>query len=127
MNKNSIKLMIMLHMLMIVYSLNGILTKHAAGACFLSLKFILCYGGVVLILGVYAIIWQQIIKYIPLTTAYANKAVTVIWGIVWGILLFKERLNLGKIIGAAIVFAGVVLFGFADNENLTNAEEKKNE
>ena len=37
-----------------------------------------------LALVTYAAGWQQVIKHLPLTTAYANKAVTVVWGILAG-------------------------------------------
>lgn len=73
-------------------------------------------GGVFLILAVYAIGWQQIIKRLPLTTAFANKAVTVVWGIVWGALFFDEAISLGKLLGAALIIGGVVLFVKADEE-----------
>ena len=59
---------------------------------------------------VYAIGWQQVIKRLPLTMAYANRAVTIVWGIIWGLLFFNEKLNVGKIIGAVIVIAGVLLY-----------------
>lgn len=67
-----------------------------------------------MLLGVYAIGWQQIIKRMPLTAAYANKAVTTVWGLVWGVLFFKERVTFGKIIGVILVVAGVALFGIAE-------------
>src|SRR5574344_2877950 len=76
----------------------------------LSLKFILCYGSLLFIMFVYAIGWQQIIKRLPLTMAYANRAVTIVWGIIWGLLIFNEKLNVGKVIGAVIVIAGVLLY-----------------
>ena len=59
---------------------------------------------------VYAIGWQQVIKRLPLTMAYANRAITIVWGIIWGLLFFNEKLNAGKIIGAVIVIAGVLLY-----------------
>lgn len=99
-----------LHILLCVFSLSGLCSKLASGEPFLSLKFCLFYGGVILILGIYAICWQQIIKRMPLSLAYANKAVTVIWGMVWGILFFNEEIKPQKIIGAVIVIAGVVLY-----------------
>ena len=70
----------------------------------------------ILLLGVYAIAWQQIIKVLPLTTAFANKAVTVVWGLIWGMLFFGERLTAGKLIGALLVIVGVALFGMAEGE-----------
>ena len=68
------------------------------------------------LLGAYAIGWQQVIKRLPLTYAYANKAVTVLWGIVWGVLLFHERVSPLKILGALIVLSGVVLFSLAERD-----------
>lgn len=66
------------------------------------------------ILGVYAIAWQQIIKHIPLTTAFCNKAVGIVWGIMWGALIFKEAIKWNMILGAVIVIAGVIIVVTAD-------------
>lgn len=68
-----------------------------------------------LVLLVYALGWQQVIKRIPLTLAFMNKAVTIVWGILWGFLLFGEQVNVGKVVGAILVIAGVVLFAKADD------------
>lgn len=106
---NKIKIFFILHLILVMYSAGGILSKSAAGQPFLSLNFCLLYGGLIFILGVYALLWQQILKHIPLTTAYANKAVTIIWGMLWGVLFFQERISIQEIIGAAIVLAGVIL------------------
>ena len=69
-----------------------------------------------MILGIYAIGWQQIIRNTSLTSAFLNKAITVIWGIFWGVLLFNESLNAGKIIGAIFIIAGIVLFVLSDKD-----------
>ncbi len=50
----------------------------------------------------------------PLSAAYANRAVKVIWGGIWGALLFHERLTAGKIMGGLLVLCGVALYGFVD-------------
>ena len=99
----------LLHILLAVYSMSGIASKYAAWQEFMSLPFCLLYGAVVFILFFYAVFWQQIIKKLPLITAYANKAVTVVWGIVWGMLFFDEQFNWGKTIGALVVIAGVYI------------------
>ena len=114
-NKRALTLLA-LHLLLLVYSFSGCFSKTAAGQPFLSLKFILLYGGTLVILAVYALGWQQIIKRLPLTTAFANKAVTVVWGIVWGALFFGEAIPPGKLAGAALNIGGVVLFVKADGE-----------
>ena len=104
-----LKPFILLHFILFIYSFNGIFSKTAAGKPFLSFEFCLFYGLVIIGLGVYAILWQQVLKVIPLNIAYANKAVTLIWGMVWGALVFGESISVNNIIGAAIVLAGVLL------------------
>ncbi len=105
---------IILHIELLLFSLGGMCTKMAAQYKFLSLGFILFYGLVILNLGVYAIVWQQIIKKLPLNTAYSNKAVTIAWGILWGFLFFQETIKWNMILGAAIVILGVIIVVRAD-------------
>ena len=116
MDKSKLKTLVLLHGMLMIYSMSGICSKLAAGVPFLSLPFCFYYGIVILLLGFYAIGWQQVIKRLPLTAAYANKAVTVVWGLVWGLLFFKESITPGKVIGVALVVLGVVLFAGADKE-----------
>lgn len=114
---NEAKALLALHVLLAVYSLSSVCAKLASGFEFMSLGFIGCYAGMIALLGVYAVGWQQIIKRLPLTYAYANKAVTVLWGIVWGMLLFREQVSALKFLGAAVVLAGVVLFSLAEKDD----------
>ncbi len=115
--EGSTKVLVGLHALLALYSLSSICGKLAAGFDFLSLGFILCYGGMIGVLGIYAIGWQQIIKRVPLTFAYANRAVTVVWGIIWGALFFHEGISPLKLLGAAIVLAGVVLYASTEHDD----------
>lgn len=110
------KTLILLHLMLIVYSMSGIFSKLAAGQPFLSFRFCLYYGVIIALLGGYAIGWQQIIKRMPLTLAFANKAVTTVWGLVWGLLFFKESVTWGKLAGIALIVTGVVVFSTADKE-----------
>lgn len=114
--RERIKVLVLLHVMLMIYSMSGICSKKASSADFLSLEFCVFYGIIILLLGFYAIGWQKIIKKLPLTTAFANKAVTVIWGMVWGTLFFKENITIGKIIGAFLIICGVVIFAYADGK-----------
>lgn len=115
MNKKSkFKYYILLHVLFAVYSLSGVSTKLAGQHKFLSFWFIFFYGLVILNLGVYAIVWQQIIKKLPLNTAYSNKAITIVWGILWGFVFFQEQIKWNMLLGAAIVILGVIVVVRAD-------------
>lgn len=117
MKKSRIKILFILHVMLMLYSMSGIFSKMAAQEEFLSLRFCLFYGTIILLLGLYAASWQQIIKRLPLTTAFANKAVSVVWGIIWGFLFFHESITIGKVIGAFIVISGVVMYAYADEED----------
>lgn len=116
--KNKIKILICLHLILLLYSGAAICSKFASACDFFSLEFCLWYFFIILILVIYAVGWQQIIKRIPLNIAFANKAVTVVWGIFWGILLFGEYLSLGKCIGAILVIIGVVSYSFFSKDDL---------
>ena len=115
--KTSILPVILLHVLFCVYSFSTVLSKLAALEETMSIRFFVFYGGVLFLLGVYAIVWQQLIKKLPLVFAYANKAITIVWGIIWGALLFSERITSGKIIGAAVVIAGIIIFSLGEKES----------
>lgn len=115
--KTNVKSFILLHLILLLYSMGGICSKTASGKTFLSFEFCLFYGFVILNLGIYAILWQQVIKRVPLNVAYANKAVTLVWGMVWGAVIFKESISLANIIGAVIVLAGVLLMVTGGEKN----------
>jgi drug/metabolite transporter (DMT)-like permease len=100
---------ILLHIVILQSSFSGVLSKYASGYEFLSFHFLLFYGLMIVNLGVYAILWQQIIKKIPLTTAFCNKSVSIIWGMLFGAFLFQEVITWNMIVGAVIVVAGVIL------------------
>lgn len=110
MDKTKLKTLFGLHLLLMVYSMSSICSKMAAGSEFLSFRFCLFYAVIIAMLGLYAIGWQQVIKRLPLTVAFANKSVTVVWGIIWGFVFFHEKITVGKVVGALLVIAGVILY-----------------
>ncbi len=125
--KGKIKYFILLHLIILLYSLSAICSKAAGTKPFMSMEFILYYGAVIILLGIYAICWQQIIKKLPLTTAFSNKAVTVVWGILFGIIFFAEKISIGKIVGAILVIVGVVLYSLADKDDSLNSSSLDND
>ena len=105
-----------LHALLLLFSLTTVLSKLAAGEECLSPRFCLFFGGEFVLLGIYALGWQQILKRLPLTVAYTNKAVTLLWSLVFGVLLFHETVSVKQLVGCALAIAGVILFVRADGE-----------
>ena len=115
--KSKVKTLLLLHIMLMIYSMSGICSKLASGENFFSIKFCIYYGVIIFLLGFYAIGWQQIIKRLPLTTAFANKAVTIIRGIIWGAIFFSETITFGKMVGAVLVVLGVVIFAYSEKES----------
>lgn len=107
--KYSHLLMLVLHLGLMVSSLSGVFAKMAAQQELLSLPFIFYYGLDLFAMFGYAIIWQQILKRMPLTVAYANRPVSLVWGLVWGALLFQETITWNMLLGAAVIFVGIYI------------------
>ena len=104
---------LILHGLIAFNSLGGVLSKTASIVegefGMLSVWFFLVYAAEIFVLFTYAIVWQQVLKHIPLTTAFCNKSVGMIWTTLWGVFLFHEEITPVMILGAAIVLVGVIL------------------
>ncbi len=65
-------------------------------------------------LFLYAGGWQKILKYMPVGTAFMHKAAAILWGMVFGILLFNERLTINKAAGILIIISGILLYTKSD-------------
>lgn len=103
------KVLLFLQLSVLLYSLSGIAGKLASSYGFLSPQYILFYGLEILLLGIYAIVWQQIIQKTELSIAYANKAMAIFWSMLWSFLIFKEKISLKNIVGVIIIFVGMLV------------------
>lgn len=117
MKKDKVRTYIFLHIILLVYSFGGIFSKLASHEQFMSIRWIMLYGGLIFTLGAYAVCWQQILKKIPLNLAYVNKSVTIVWSMLFGTAVFRERLTALNIIGGITVAIGVLLIVTSDNKN----------
>ena len=109
MDKIKIKNIILLQLIVIIYTINSIIGKLSAGEEFMSMRFILFYVAEVGVLGIYALLWQQMIKRFDLSIAYANRAMALIWSAVWAVVIFHESVSIKNIIGILLVIAGTVV------------------
>ena len=113
-NIDKIGMIAFLQLTVCVYTLSGIAAKLASGFDFLSVGFILCYGGELLALGIYAVLWQQIIRRIDLSLAYANRAIAIFWSMLWARLIFQEEISLPNIIGIVLIILGIWVVNSGD-------------
>ena len=97
----------------LVYACTSIFTKMASQQEMLSLPYLLWIAGAVGVMGVYAILWQQVISRMPLSTAYMFKGTSLIFVLLISALLFGEVITANNVIGSAIIITGIVLFAKA--------------
>ena len=118
-SKTRIKNIFFLQGAVAIYSLTTICARFASGEKLLSPRFILFFGLEIVVLGIYAILWQQILKVFDVSIAYCNRAAYLLWGILWSLTLFKESVGIKQLIGVAVVIAGVVVLNLPGEEDNT--------
>ena len=58
-------------------------------------------------LGVYALLWQQMIKRFELSVAYANRSMAVVWSMVWAVIFFHDTITVQNVAGVVLVVIGI--------------------
>ena len=104
-----VKWMIILHLSFLMNSFAGVASKMAGKSDFLSLPFFFFYGIELLLIMGFAVVWQQILKRMPLTYAITNKPITVVYALIWSVLIFHEKITLRMAVGSLIVIAGILV------------------
>ena len=94
----------------LIYSCESIFTRLAAGCEFLSLGYIAYVACAVAVLGIYAILWQQIIKRMQVSDAYMFKGLTIVFVLILASLLFGEKITISNCAGTLIIVAGIYLY-----------------
>lgn len=79
----------------------------------LSGSYLFWIAGAVGVMGVYAVLWQQVISRMSLSTAYMFKGTSLIFVLLISALLFGEVITVNNVIGSAIIITGIVLFAKA--------------
>lgn len=105
------KALLLLHGTLLLYAAVSVFAKLAGTALsqrdtpmtlwMLGLEFV--------VLAVYSLLWQQVLKRMPLNFAYSNKGVCTLWTCLFGLLFFGESLTWGKAAGILVVLVGVGL------------------
>ena len=116
-----LKWFILLHLSLVLNSLAGTASKLAGRQKFLSFKFMFWYGVMLFITMAFAVAWQQILKNMSLTFAFTNKPITIVWGLIWGVTIFRETLTWKMMLGYALILIGIIV-GVSDVSG--PAEEK---
>jgi len=99
--------------LIILFSLAGATVKTASLQMqehgFFSPKTLFAIACFVSLMMFYAFFWQKIIAHLPLSVAYLGKSLDIFWALVWSHLFFGESIGVQNLIGAFVIFTGMLL------------------
>ncbi len=96
----------------IIFSTTGIFMKLASLEEPLSWPFIFYYGCELGAIAIYAVLWQLILKKIPLTIAFMSKSITIVFGLLIAHFIFSESITTNNIIGSLVIISGIVVLGW---------------
>lgn len=104
---------VLIQLLVMLYSIVGVLSKTASSFLvkegFFSLRFVGTVGLMVFVLGVYAIFWQKVLKKTELAVAYLNKSFCLFWSLLWSVLFFGDSIKSNQIVGIIVIVCGIIV------------------
>jgi len=107
--KEKLKTIVKLQAVVLFYTFASIFAKVASGEKLFSIRFFLFAGAELMVLFLYALIWQQVMKKTELTVAYANREMYLLWSLLWAVIFFHNKITLSNILGCIFVIAGTVV------------------
>ncbi len=102
-----IKNIALLQGVIIIYTISSVMSKAASASGDHLLRFFLFFGMEFVALGVYALLWQQMIKRFELSVAYANRSMAVVWSMVWAVIFFHDTITVQNVAGVVLVVIGI--------------------
>lgn len=102
-----------LHLSILLFSFTGVFSKVIALSIssdgILTLKVFVLLSVILLNCLIYAVMWQQNLKKLNISTAYSHRSIYNIWSLIWAVLFFSEQITIGNIAGTALMIGGVLL------------------
>ncbi|HIS41332.1 MAG TPA: transporter [Candidatus Limiplasma pullicola] len=111
MSRPNARSMLLLHGTLLIYAVVSVFAKLAglrlaAQEAGMTLVFLAAEAAALL---AYSLLWQRVLRRMPLNFAYSNKGVCTLWTALFGLAFFGEQMTFGKAAGLAAVLAGVAL------------------
>lgn len=97
----------------LLYACVSIFTKYASQSDFMSWGYVWAVVGAIGVMGLYAVLWQQILKRIELSLAYMFKGTSIVFVMLLAHVIFGEQITWNNIIGAIIIILGIVLYAYS--------------
>ena len=96
----------------LIASSSGVFLKFASMYEFLSFQYVFYFGMTVAVMGVYAVLWQEVLKLIPLNKAYLYKSSGIGISLLYAYIIFDEKITVFNIIGCAMIIAGIMILSY---------------
>lgn len=101
--------LLFIQFLMLCLAVAGVFGKLISTAVFPSWRFFIYFFSLNALHMTYAVFWQQLLKKLPLSQAYMNKAIGIVWGLILGYLVFDEKITGFMLLGSALIVYGLIL------------------
>lgn len=108
-NKLSLSSLALLVVAFLIYSTTGVFNKLASGNEFLSTGYLSYFAIAILTIGIYAVLWQLILKKVPLTQAFLFKSITVLFSFCFAYFIFDETITWKNLLGGALIIVGIIV------------------
>lgn len=105
----TLKNILLLQLIIIIYTISSVMAKLASASSEEPLRMLMFLGAEFVILAIYAVLWQQMIKRFELSVAYANRAMAILWSMIWAVIFFHDEITSRNILGVLIVLVGMVI------------------
>lgn len=105
----TLKNILLLQLIIIIYTISSVMAKLASASSEEPLRMLMFLGAEFVILAIYAVLWQQMIKRLELSVAYANRAMAILWSMIWAVIFFHDEITSRNILGVLIVLVGMVI------------------
>ena len=105
----TISSVVLLLLAFLIYSCTGIFTKLASMQKMLSVEYLHYFAFVIAAMGIYAVLWQIILKRVALSQAFLFKSLTVLFSLFFAWSIFHEAITPKNMIGCCFIIAGIAL------------------
>lgn len=104
----------MLQGVVVLYTVSSVMSKAASGSRDSLARFLFFFGMEAVFLGIYALLWQQMIKRFELSVAYASRSMAVVWSMIWAAVFFHDTITARNILGVLLIVAGTLIIDLKD-------------
>lgn len=105
----TLKNILLLQVIIIIYTISSVMAKLASSSAEEPFRMLVFLGLEFVILAIYAVLWQQMIKRFELSVAYANRAMAILWSMIWAVIFFHDEITFRNVLGVLIVLLGMVI------------------